>query len=35
MLQREKVSKIDVLVEVMVVVVEETSDPTIGEDPIP
>ena len=34
-LHREKVPGIDVLVEVMVVVVEETSNPTIGEDPIP
>ena len=34
-LQREKVPGIDVLVEVLVAVVEETPDPTIGEDPIP
>ena len=35
MLQREKVSGNDVLVEVMAVVVEETPVPTIGDDPIP
>ena len=34
-LQREKVLRIDVLVEVMVEMVEETPVPTIGEDPIP
>ena len=35
MLEREKVLGIDVPVEVMAVVVEETRDPTIGEDTIP
>ena len=34
-LQREQVLGIDVLMEVMEVVVEETLVPTIGEDPIP
>ena len=34
-LQREKVPGIDVLVEVMVAVVEETPVPTFGEDTIP
>ena len=35
MLQREKVPRIDVLVEVMAVVVEETLAPTFGVDPTP
>ena len=35
MLHREKVLGIDVLVELMAIVAEETPDPTIGEDPIP
>ena len=34
-LQREKVPRIDVPVEVMADVVEEILDATIGEDPIP
>ena len=34
-LQREKVPGIDVSEEVMAVVVEETSNCTFGEDPIP